>query len=151
MTQSNNELLEKVRKRSYSLHQEALKDMNMSETEFTAQSVELHSFVDKIFNGVNSINEFNSMNDLSKQIVVMAVCRHFSNQLDNYVPTENNPLPTSAKHVAIFLEQVPPRLALIGLRVEVCVERFITWNLDLLPDFSKIIENIHSSFNKEEK
>jgi hypothetical protein len=151
MTQSNNQFLEKVRRRSHYLHQETLKDMNMSETEFTTQSVELHSFVDKLFNGVNSIDEFHSMNDLTKQIVVMAVCRHFSNQLDNYVPTENNPVPASAKHVATFLDQVPPRLALIGLRVEVCIERLITWNLDLLPDFSKIMENVHSSVNKEEK
>ena len=146
MITSTNDLLERVRRRSCLLHKEALNELNLSEDNFNSISSKLSEFSSDVFEGKNVSKEFAIMDDLNKQIAVMTVCIDFADKLDQLTPNGTD-VPEVVHQITKFLEIVPPKMALVGLRVEVCVERFITWNLDLLPGFSKIIENIHKSVN----
>lgn len=138
----NTELINRVKNRSSSLREETINKLNISKEEFETKSFSLNDFAKKVLNGESDFSEFHQLNDTDKLIAVMTVCNQFANQLDSSFPSDHE-TPPNVDNVTSFLEKVPSELALIGLRVEVCVERMITWNLDLLPQFSSIIENIH--------
>jgi len=106
--------------------------------------IELMPLIERIFNGENVADEYNSLEPTKKLVACMITCARFANKLDE---AGAGNMPKCWKNVGTFLQMVESENTLISVRSQIQIERIIRHNLDDVDFWKKIISSINEKVN----